>query len=296
MSDLPKVAAVVVTLNGLPWLPRCLDSLGDTPTVVVDHGSTDGTIELVRNSYPRVQLVEQGNLGMGAGNNAGMRALPADYWFLVNSDAWVEDGALDELLAFADAHPRAAVVGPRLQNTDGTLQKSVRADPTLWGLATEYFFLRKLAPNTRVMNPMYVGGFAHDVATQVDWVSGAALLVRRDAATEVGLFDEAFFMFSEESDWQRRFRDAGWEVWFDAAAIVVHVGGASHGGRLYVENLRGHVRWFAKHRGVKAARRARLLLLTALRLRTLVYHGDRGASYREGVRFLSSGDVEKLLA
>ena len=296
MSEFPDVAAVVVTLNGLPWLPQCLDSLGDTPTVVVDHGSTDGTIELVRDRYPHVTLIEQGNLGMGAGNNAGMRALQGRYWFLVNSDAWLTPGALAELVAFADAHPDAAVVGPRLLNTDGTLQKSVRADPTLWGLATEYFFLRKLAPNTRMLNPMYVGGFEHDEARSVDWVSGAALLVRSAATAETGLFDEAFFMFSEESDWQRRFRDAGWTVWFDPNADVVHVGGASHGGKLYVENLRGHLRWFAKHRGIRTARRAQRLLVTALRLRAIAYRGERGALYRDGVRFLSSGNVESLLS
>ena len=120
MPERSKVASVVVTLNGLPWLPRCLDSLGSTPTVVVDHGSTDGTVELVRGSHPNVLLVEQGNLGMGAGNNAGMRALDAEYWFLINSDAWVEHGALEELVAFADAHPHAAVIGPRLVDRKST--------------------------------------------------------------------------------------------------------------------------------------------------------------------------------
>jgi GT2 family glycosyltransferase len=169
----------------------------------------------------------------------------------------------------------------------------VRAFPTVWRLATEYLFLRKLAPRSRALNPLYAGGFRHDEAREVDWLSGAALLVRRDAADAVGLFDEKFFMFSEEADWMYRFHEAGWSVWFDPDAEVVHVGGASHGGRLYVENLRGHLRFLAKHRGLAQAERARKLLLWSLRLRSLVL---RREEYREGARFLSSGDARSLLS
>jgi N-acetylglucosaminyl-diphospho-decaprenol L-rhamnosyltransferase len=127
----------------------------------------------------------------------------------------------------------------------------------------------------------------------VDWVYGPALLVRREAADAVGLFDEDFFMFSEEVDWMTRFRRAGWSVLFFPDAEVVHVGGGSHGGSLYVENLRGHLRFMAKHRGTKEAERVRRLLLWSLRLRALVL---RREDYREGVRFLSSGNVRSLLA
>jgi GT2 family glycosyltransferase len=229
---------------------------------------------------------------MGGGNNAGMRAAAGRYFFLLNSDAWVVDDGLDALVAFADAHPEAAVVGPKLLNTDGTLQRSARGEPTLWRLATEYLFLRKLAPRTRLLNPLYRGDFAHDRVEEVDWLFGPALLVRRNAADAVGLFDEDFFMFSEEVDWMTRFRRAGWKVMFFPGAEVVHVGGASHGGRLYVENLRGHLRFLAKHRGPKEAERARRLLLWSLRLRSLVLRRDE---YRDGVRFLSSGDARTLL-
>ena len=207
---------------------------------------------------------------MGGGNNAGMRIATGRYFFLLNSDAWVVGDGLDRLVAYADAHPEAAVVGPRLRNTDGTLQRSVRAEPTLWRLATEYLFIRKLAPNSRLLNPLYAGGFDHEAETEADWLYGPALLVRRDAVDAVGVFDEAFFMFSEEVDWMTRFRRAGWKVLFYPGAEVVHVGGATHGGLMYVENLRGHLRFFAKHQGPKAAERVRRLLLWSLRLRALV--------------------------
>jgi N-acetylglucosaminyl-diphospho-decaprenol L-rhamnosyltransferase len=286
------VSVVVVTWNALPWLEQCLESVRGREIVVVDHGSTDGTVELVRERFPDVRLIEQENKGMGGGNNAGMRAAGGRYFFLLNSDAWVVDDALDRLVAFADEHPEAAVVGPKLLNTDGTLQRSARGEPTLWRLATEYLFIRKLAPRSKRLNPLYRGDFGHDRVEEVDWLFGPALLVRKEAADAVGLFDEDFFMFSEEVDWMTRFRRAGWTVVFFPDAEVVHVGGASHGGRMYVENLRGHLRWFAKHRGAKDAERARKLLLWSLRLRALVL---RREDYREGVRFLSSGNARSLI-
>jgi N-acetylglucosaminyl-diphospho-decaprenol L-rhamnosyltransferase len=288
----PDVTVVVVTWNALPWLHQCLDSVRGRDIVVVDHGSTDATLDVVREHYPEVRVIEQENKGMGGGNNAGMRVAQGRYFLLLNSDAWVVGVGLDRLVAFADDHPEAAVVGPRLLNTDGTLQRSARGEPGLWPLATEYLFLRKLAPRTRAFNPLYRGDFGHDRVEEVDWLFGPALLVRHEAADEVGLFDESFFMFSEEVDWMRRFRQAGWKVLFFPGAEVVHVGGASHGGSLYVENLRGHLRYTAKHRGPRAAERVRLLLLWSLRLRSLLL---RRESYREGVRFLSSGRAETLI-
>jgi N-acetylglucosaminyl-diphospho-decaprenol L-rhamnosyltransferase len=198
-------------------------------------------------------------------------------------------------LAFADAHPRAGLVGPRLRNPDGSLQRSVRGFPTPWRLATEYFFLRKLAPRSRALNAFYAGGFAHDEPREVDWLMGACMLVRREAVDGVGPFDEEFFLFAEETDWCFRLREAGWRIWFCPEAEVVHVGGASHGGRLFGENLRGHLRFLAKHRGVAEAERARRLLVVALRLRGLLFRGERGSMYRDAARMLAGRPVTALL-
>jgi GT2 family glycosyltransferase len=289
------VSAVVVVLNGLPWLERCLESVAGCERTVVDHGSTDGSLELLRERFPDVRVVEQPNVGMGAGNNAGMRVASGRWFLLLNSDAWLAPGAVERLVDFGDAHPRVAVVGPRLRNPDGTLQRSVRAFPTPWRLATEYFFIRKLAPRTNLLNPLYQGAFEHDAVRKVDWVSGACLFVRREATEEVGLFDEDFFLFSEETDWCFRFHAAGWQVLFYPGAECTHVGGASHGGRHYRENLRGHLRFLAKHRGIAEAERARRLLLAALRLRGALFTGERGRLYREGAQWLASGPVDVLL-
>jgi GT2 family glycosyltransferase len=289
------VSVVVVTYNSEAWIERCLASVAGQNVVVVDNGSTDETLALVRARFPGVRMLEQENRGMGAGNNAGMRAVDSRYFLLLNSDAWVVGDAIAQLVAFADANPDAAVVGPRLMNPDGSLQRSVRAFPTLWRLATEYLFLRKLAPDSDALNSFYAGDFAHDEVRDADWLFGACLLVRSAAVDQVGLFDESFFMFSEETDWCFRFRQAGWRVVFFPGAEVVHVGGASHGGRLFVENVRGHLRFLAKHRGEGEAERARRLLLLGVRLRLAIFRGERRETYREAERWLASGSAASLL-
>ena len=295
MAD-PTVSCVVVTYNALPWIEPCLESVRDVRTVVVDNGSTDGTPEVVRGSFPLVTLLEGENRGLAAGWNRGLERSDGDYVLILNADAWLVGDALDRLVEFAEGQPDVAVVGPRLLNPDGTLQRSVRGFPTLWRLATEYLFLRRVAPRSELLNGFYAGGFDHDHVRDADFVMGSCMLVRQAAIAEVGPLDEEFFLFSEETDWCYRFAQAGWRTVFTPAAECVHVGGASHGGRLFRENVRGHLRFLAKHRGLRYAERARRLLRMSLRLRGLMFLGERGRQYREVAGWLGSGDVPTLLA
>jgi N-acetylglucosaminyl-diphospho-decaprenol L-rhamnosyltransferase len=292
---LSDVSVVVVTYNGLPWIEQCLESVRGSETVLVDNGSSDGTVAFVRGRFPEVTVVEQENRGLAAGWNAGIEHTSGRYVLLLNSDAWLHDGALDAMVAFADAHPEAAVVGPRLRNPDGSLQRSVRGFPTLWRLATEYFFLRKLAPRSRALNAFYAGGFEHDAVYDAEFLMGAVWLVRRAAIALVGPADDRFFLFSEEVDWAYRFRQAGWRSLFFPEAEATHVYAASHGGRLFTEIQKGHLRFLAKHRGMAYAERARRLLLVALELRGLVFRGERGRTYREAAKWLRSGSAARLL-
>jgi GT2 family glycosyltransferase len=295
MAEPGRVAAVVVTYDALPWIEECLESLRGVETVVVDHGSSDETVPFVRERFPDTRLVESENRGLGAGWNVGIGRTTTPYVLLLNADAWLQEGALERLLDFADTAPDAAVVGPRLLDPDGALQRSVRGSPTLWRLATESFFLRKLAPRSSLLNAFYAGGFDHDEVRDVEVVVGACMLVRREAIDRVGGADEDYFLFSEETDWCYRFRQAGWRVVFFPGAECFHVRGASHGGRLYRENLRGHLLFLWKHRGPQEAERARRLLLAALRLRGILFRGERGLAYREGAAWLASGRVPALL-
>jgi len=290
------VSVVVVTYNAQPWIEPCLASVRGHELIVVDHGSTDDTLELVRRRFPEVRIIEQPNRGLASGWNTGMREARGRWFLLLNADAWVVGDGVAQLVAAMESEPRAALVGPLLRNPDGTLQRSVRGFPTLWRLATEYLFLRKIAPWTRAMNAFYSGGFRHDRPCQAEFLMGAALLVRPEALLEVGLLDERFFLFSEEVDWCYRFHRAGWQVLFTPAAEVVHVGGASHAGRFFREQVLGHLIFLEKYRGARVAEKARRLLAAALSLRGILFIGARGRMYRDAARWLRSSSLEELLA
>ncbi len=288
------VSAIVVTFNAMPYIDRCLESVRGHETIVVDNGSTDGTVEVVRERFPEVRLVEQDNLGLGAGWNRGMREATGEWFLILNADAWMVEGATEKLAEFGDSRADAAVVGPRLRYPDGRLQRSVRGFPTQWRLATEFFGLRKLGPRTELFNAFYGNGFEYDEVREVDFVMGACMLVRRAAVDEVGGLDEAYFLFSEEVDWMYRFRQAGWKVLFFPGAEAFHVYGASHGGRMFRELVRGHVRFMAKHHGLRAAERTRRLLRLSLLVRGAVFRGERGQAYRDAAAYLGSAPVAQL--
>jgi N-acetylglucosaminyl-diphospho-decaprenol L-rhamnosyltransferase len=285
------VSVAVVTYNALPWIEQCLESIAGYETVVVDNGSTDGTVAFVRDKFPAVRLVEQENRGLAAGWNRGIGETTGAYVLILNADAWAIGDAIERLAEFADAHPRAAVVGPRLRYPDGRLQPSVRGFPTPWRLATEYLFLRKLAPRSHALNAFYAGGFDYAHVREADFVMGAVMLARRAAIEEVGLLDEDFFLFSEETDWCYRFRGAGWQVLFTPDAEFAHVAGAVHGGRMFRENVRGNLRFIAKHHGLRAAARARWVLFAGCVLRA-----PRDRQYLRIARWLARGSVPELLA
>ena len=295
MADSPRAAAVVVTYNALPWIEQCLESVQGEEAVVVDNGSTDGTVPFLAERFPGVRLLERANRGLAAGWATGIAETSAPWVLLLNADAWLLDDALARLIAVGEAHPDVAVVGPKLVNPDGSLQRSVRGFPTRWRLATEYLYLRKLAPRTQLLNAFYGAGFDHASEREVESVMGACVLVRRTAIDEVGPPDASFFLFSEETDWFYRFAQAGWKILFTPRARCLHVGGASHGGRLFRENLRGHLRFFLKHQGPVEAERVRSLLRTSLALRGRIVRGERGAMYRDAARWLATGDVRSLI-
>lgn len=288
-------AVVVVTYNALPWIAQCLSSVDGLSTVVVDNGSADGTVAFVRERFPGVTLLERENRGLAAGWATGIAETLAPWVLVLNADAWLVGDAVAQLVAVGEAHPEAAVIGPKLLDPDGSLQRSVRGFPTRWRLATEYLYLRKLGPRTELLNAFYGGGFDHASERDVETLMGACMLVRRAAIEEVGPPDPGYFLFSEEVDWHYRFVQAGWRIRFAPQAHCVHVGGASHGGRLYRENLRGQLRFFLVHHGPEEAERVRSLLRTSLRLRGRIVRGQRGAMYRDAARWLGTGDARSLI-
>lgn len=300
----PDVSIVIASHNTRGYLERCLAALGGRyETIVVDSASTDGSAELVRELFPHAQLVELDvNAGYGAAVNAGLARASGRHVLLMNADAWPVGDAVEKLVSFAETEPDAGVIGPRLLDLDGTLQPSVRGFPNRWRLATEYFFLRWLAPRTNLLNAFYGARFDHRSTRDAEFLVGAVLLVRREVVDAVGTFDTAFFMFNEEVDFCFRARAAGWRVVFWPGAEFVHVGGGSTTQvwpAMYREQLRSHLRFAAKHRGEAEARRTRTLLAAAMSFRAAVFailgRRERARLSRDAARWLRSADVPTLL-
>lgn len=231
MADV-SLAAIIVTYNSRREVDACLSSLfadlGTRPAqvIVVDNASSDDTAAHIAARWPSVTLLAQTvNRGFAAANNIGLAA--ADVVLLLNPDTVVHPGALAALLAALAAHPNAGVAGPLLLNVDGSLQPSCRDFPSLFGDFIGMSELYRVGLARRVLSHRVGALSDHRRARAVDWLSGACLLVRRAAIDTVGQMDESFFMYSEELDWQYRMAQHGWLAWFEPAAQVTHLGGAS---------------------------------------------------------------------
>jgi GT2 family glycosyltransferase len=194
--------------------------------ILIDNASKDGTAAAVRAAFPTVRLIESPtNLGFAGGNNRAMVEATGRYLLLLNTDAFVEPGAIAAMVAYLDGHPKTAAVGPRLHNGDGSLQQSCYRFPTPGHAWAQNLWLAGLFGADHPLGDF--SRWPHDTARSVDWVIGACVMVRRSVYDRVGGFDERFFMYSEETDWQRRMRTAGWDVAFTPAARVTHLGGGS---------------------------------------------------------------------
>src|SRR6266545_5185286 len=210
-----KLSVSLVNTNSRDLLLACLESLrgADAEVVVLDNASEDGSAEAVRDRFPEMRVIAQDfRAGFGANHNTVIRATTGRYVYVLNEDTTADDWAFERIVAYLDAHPRVAALGPRLVYPDGRLQDSAWRFPTPLVSALGLLTVGKLG----------VKQSRGDAPHAVDWVTGAALVVRREALDAVGLFDEEFFLYSEEVDLQFRLRQAGWEVHYYPEATVVH--------------------------------------------------------------------------
>lgn len=196
--------------------------------VVADNASSDDSREMVTREFPEAHLVAHAiNLGFGAGNNRAVPATTGRYVLFLNSDTIVTEGALDALVDFADATPDAGIIGPKLLNKDESLQYSCRRFPSL---GTGFFRntpLGRLLPANRFTRDYLMRDFDHATPRDVDWVSGAALLIRRETLERTGGFDEDFYMYCEDVDLCFRAHEAGWRVVYYPSAVIHHIIGRS---------------------------------------------------------------------
>ena len=268
------IAICIVNWNRKDYLRACLTSLLgvqwaiDCEILVVDNGSTDGSAELVRTQFPAVRLIQNTtNLGFAKASNQAIKQNNSRYILLLNNDTRVDDNGLERMVHFMDAHPAAAVLGCRLRFAGGRLQRSAHHFLTVGSIVTDALFLNRLFPWTRTFGRTNMTYWGHDEVKDVDWLTGAALLVRRAAIHQIGLLDENLEAFGEDLDWCYRFKKANWRVVFFPGAEVVHFHGASSSrfagenaeeirARTVMMAANGMVYFFEKHRGRRAARRA----------------------------------------
>jgi N-acetylglucosaminyl-diphospho-decaprenol L-rhamnosyltransferase len=231
LSMAGSIAVVIVSYNTREHLRACLATvLADTPcqVIVVDNASSDGSPEMIASSYPQVVLhSNKHNPGYGAAANQAIANCETNYVVLLNSDTRLQPGGLRALSVYLDRNPRAAIVGPRLVNLDGTLQRSCFPFPTPLNAFLHESALSDMVRRIPVLREHYLHTWSHMRPRVVPWVLGAALAIRREAFEAVGGFDESFFMYSEEVDLCYRLRAADWQVHFAPITSVVHVGGAS---------------------------------------------------------------------
>jgi len=224
---------VIVNYNTRDLLEVCIDSVldaigPDDKTIVVDNASSDGSADMVRKKYPSVDLVAlDTNTGFGAGNNHGIQAGGNPLVLFLNSDAQLQPGALDTLLATMREFPDCTIAGPRLIYPDGSFQASCRHFPSFlrnfWWLSG----MQGRVPNHLQGLQNWLSEAEHNEGKQVDMVSGACFLTRRGFLDAITGFDEDFFLYEEEFDLCREVSERGGEVRFCPGAVVVHAAGAS---------------------------------------------------------------------
>lgn len=277
MESMLDISIIIVNWNTRDLLAECLESIvkhkGNlkVEVIVVDNASTDGSTRMVRNNYPMVRLIENSNnVGFAAANNIGLAEGRGRYLLLLNSDAFVGRGVLESVVNFLDEHSEAGICGVKLVNPDGTFQGSYAPFPTL---RSELLLATGLG--SRLINPTYPAPTPRpgERPREVDWIGGAFMLIRNEVYKEVGGMDEAYWMYSEETDWCYRIKLAGWKAYYLPQVTVTHLRGGSSRKRraeMRAQLYRSKVRFFTIHYGYASGETLRWSLWFVFLLREIL--------------------------
>lgn len=277
------LSIVIVNWNVRDLLRDCLRSIDagrgllTIEVIVVDSASTDGSVEMMRDEFPGVRLVACAeNVGFPRGNNIGLAEAVGKHLLLLNPDTVVVGDALPVMVEYLKAHPDIGALGPQLLNPDGSIQSSRRRFPTTLTAFIESTWLEGIAPG--VLRRYYALDLPDDATADVDWVTGACIMTPCKVYEEIGGLDEAYFMYSEELDWCRRIKQAGWRVvYYPDAQVIHHVGKSSEQAvtARHINFQRAKLRYFRKFHGRLTAAVLRVFLL-AVYLWQIVLEGVKG--------------------
>ncbi|NWG15956.1 MAG: glycosyltransferase family 2 protein [Chloroflexi bacterium] len=267
MTDL---SIIIVSWNVADLLAACLDSiLNNTPDslaveiIVVDSASSDDTVAQVYDRYPQVKLLPQtDNLGFTRCNNIGLAASSGRYVMLLNPDTEIVGDALALMVDYLDQNADVGLIGPRTLNADGSTQSTRRRFPSLAVLFLESTWLQPFAPRA-MLDAYYMADAPDDATFDIDWAQGSALMARRAVYRQIGGLDEGYIMYSEEVDWCKRAKNAGWRVVYLGAARIIHHGGKSSeqvAARSHIHFQQSKLRYTRKYHGRLAAQVLRAFL------------------------------------
>ncbi len=301
-GEIPDLSIIIVSFQVRDLLDRCLASLArlnkpSTEIWVVDNASNDGSAEWVQEHHPYVHLIaNRENRGFAAANNQALCKTAGRYVMLLNPDTEIpqkEPNPLERMLAFMDAHPRAGACGPRLFYGDGSSQHSAFMFPSLAQIYIDLFPVNWRIQNSR-LNGRYPRRLFEGAAPfQIDHPLGAAFMVRRETAEQVGWLDEDFFIYVEEVDWARRIRGAGWEIWCVPQAEITHHEAQStrqFRDRMFVELWRARFHYFHKHH-------SRVFIASAgLMVRAGMRRAANRARKAQARGAITDGELNKMLA
>ena len=276
-----NVSIIIVNWNTKGLLRDCLTSVyeraGDVDyeIIVIDNASTDGSAGMVKNDFRQVILIENSeNRGFAAANNQGMVVAKGRYVLLLNSDTVVLDNSIANTMRFADENPQAAVTGCRVLNPDRTLQRTCFMFPSILNMLLSSTYLYKLFPKNRFFGREQMTWWDRSDVRNVDVVTGCFMLVRREAIEQVGVMDERFFMYGEETDWCYRFWKKGWTVMFAPVGEIIHFGGQSAAQKpvaMIVQLRLSILKFIKKHHGWPAYLIARFLVASFFAVRLPVW-------------------------
>lgn len=273
------VTVIIVNWNTRGLLFNCLKSLKenagdvDYEVIVVDNNSSDGSPDMVRKEYPEVQLiVNDENIGFAAANNKAIPIAEGRYVLLLNSDTIITDKVVEKTVAYADENIEAAAVGCQIRRDPETVQMTCFRFPSVLNVFLTAFGFSRTFKNNRVLGREWMLWWKRDSERQVDVVSGMYMLVRKKAIEDVGLMDDSFFFYYEETDWCYRFRQAGWKALFYPHASIIHVGGGGRSSskamiKMYVQEQKSLLIYLGKHHGTFSVWLAKVFLITGFIIR-----------------------------